>query len=253
MTVTVAIYSDLHTEFGNKFPTVPFGVEIIILAGDDIVGSGSGLLEDFCNENYDKQIVMVAGNHNYYGGEFHTINSQYDGLRMWAPNLHFLNNGTFEYEDLVFHGCTLWTDFSCRGDAWRNIGMLEAGRGIADFHKIRYGNKLITPEIMSKLHRESLEWLSKSLKAVSGKTNIVVTHFPPVIECKHPEIPEGILDTYFNNNLVDFVDSHEIKWWVYGHNHYSDEFELYSTRFVSNQKGYPREKTGFDSWAVFEF
>ncbi len=253
MKTRVALYSDLHTEFGNDFPTVPSGVDVVVLAGDDIVGEGHGELEAFCHENYDKEIVMIAGNHNYYGGEFHAVNKMYkEEMMKWCPNLHFLNNDTFEYKGVVFHGCTLWTDFSSRGEAWKTVGMLEAQRGISDFHRIRYGDSKITPTVMSQLHAESLQWLSRSLKTHSGKTNVVVTHFPPLIECKHPHIPEGILDTYFNNNLVDFVDGHDIDWWCYAHNHFSDEFELYGTRFVSNQKGYPREKTGYDDFLVLE-
>ena len=249
----VAIYSDLHTEFGNKFPTVPILAEVIILAGDDIVGEGHGELEEFCNENYDKQIVMVAGNHNYYGKDFDTINQAYIEMKEWAPNLHFLNNDTFEYKDLVFHGCTLWTDFTCRGEAWKEIGMLESQRGISDFHRIRYKGKAITPTDMSNLHAESLQWLSRSLKTHSKKTNVVVTHFPPLIECKHPHIESNILDTYFNNDLGEFVSEHDIQYWCYAHNHWSDEFELYGTRFISNQMGYPREKTGYDSYNIYEF
>jgi predicted phosphohydrolase len=253
MIIKVALYSDLHTEFGNKFPAVPINVEVVVLAGDDIVGEGHGELEEFCNENYDKQVVMIAGNHNYYDGEFHAVNKMYkEEIILWAPNLHFLNNDTFKYKDIVFHGCTLWTDFSCKGEVWKSIGMMEAQLGISDFHRIRYGDSNITPTVMSNLHLESLQWLSKSLKDHSGKTNVVVTHFPPLMQCKHPHIPEGILDTYFNNNLVDFVDGHDIDWWMYGHNHSSDEFEAYNTRFVSNQKGYPREKTKYDEFLVLD-
>jgi predicted phosphohydrolase len=248
----IAIYSDTHTEFGNMFPQVPYNVEVVVLAGDDIVGEGSGELEQFCNDNYDKQIVMVAGNHNYYGGEFHSVNKSYKDMKQWAPNLHFLNNESFEYNGVVFHGCTLWTDFSCKGESWKTIGMLESHRIIADFFKINYGKNKITPQDMSNLHKESLQWLSRSLVEHSGKTNVVVTHFPPVIECKHPKIESNILDTYFNNDLSEFVSEHDIKWWIYGHNHWSDEFSLYGTRFISNQRGYPKEKTQYTEHCIIE-
>lgn len=248
----IALYSDTHSEFGNKFPTVPYDVDVIVLAGDDIVGAGNGELEAFCNENYDKQIVMVAGNHNYYGGEFHTVNQQYKEMKQWAPNLHFLNNETFELEGVVFHGCTLWSDFSCKGEAWKQIGMLEAQRNIADFFRIDYGKNKITPQDMSNLHKESLQWLSRSLQEHSDKVSVVVTHFPPVIECKHPKIESNILDTYFNNDLSDFAGEHRIRYWLYGHNHWSDDFVLYNTRFISNQKGYPRERTQYQEHYILE-
>jgi predicted phosphohydrolase len=252
--IKVSIYSDIHTEFGNKFPEVPYDTEVIILAGDDVVGDGKGLLQDFCNINYDKQIVMVAGNHNYYGQDFHSVNKAYKDMVSFAPNLHFLNNETFEYKGIVFHGCTLWTDFSCKGEVYKEIGMLEAGRCISDFRSISYNGGKITPKIVSELHKESKEWLSRSLLE-SNSVNVVVTHFPPLLECKHPKIPEGILDTYFNNDLSGLVNDNCISYWVYGHNHWSDDFPLYDTRFISNQCGYPRETTNYRSnnQNIFEY
>lgn len=245
--IKITVMSDLHYEWHKDFPDIPKEVEVVVLAGDIISWNHLVDLKLWVEQYPDKQFIMVAGNHDYYSTVLTNMVNYYRDWFKEIPNLNFLENEVYEYKNIVFHGCTLWTDFSCKGDAWKNLGMMEAERSISDFFKIGFREGMITPQDMSDLHTESLQWLSGSIKTHSDKVNVVVTHFPPMIECKHPKIPEGILDTYFNNDLIDFVYNHRIDYWIYGHNHWSDRFKLMDTEFVSNQRGYPREFSNFDS------
>jgi len=40
--------------------------------------------------------------------------------------------------------------------------------------------------------------------------------------------------------------------WIHGHTHTSVDFELNGTRIISNQRGYPREESGFQPFLVID-
>jgi len=242
----IAVYSDLHLEFNKDLKlNVADEVEVIVLAGDIVVGKDSKFITDLCSQYPDKEVVYVSGNHEHYNQTISDVLMYYRDLSNNTPNLHFLNDSIVEIKSVVFHGTTLWTGFNSKGEAWRNIGKLEAERNISDFYRIKVRGSKMSADIMEGLHKQACHWLYTSLQKHSGRTNVVVTHWPPLIECKHPEIASSLFDTYFNNDLQDLISECNIDLWCYGHNHWSDEFELYDTRFISNQLGYPREKTGF--------
>ena len=247
----LAIYSDLHLEFNKDLKLrVAEGVDIIILAGDIVVGKDVRFIVDLCEQYPDKKIIFVAGNHEFYNSDVIEIQKFYQELSDSIENLHFLDNSFLEIDGVMFHGTTLWTGFLAKGEAWKSVGKFESQRNVSDFYTIKVRGSYMSADIMEGLHKQSCQWLQRSLSANKGKTNVVITHWPPLIDCKHPEIESNILDTYFNNDLGELVGNLDIDLWVYGHNHWSDEFNLYDTRFISNQLGYPREKTGFDDCVI---
>ena len=255
----IAVLSDLHGEFHGILPEIKDQADVIILAGDIVVGwsyaKSQHLIKTFCDKHFDSKILWVFGNHEYYNCPEMEI--LVPAWKEWAKesttNLTILDNESLCIEDVVFHGSTLWTGFNAKGEAFKAIGMLEAERNIGDFYKIGLEDgTYMTAKHMEKLHKESLEFLRKALDENRLKTNIVITHFPPLLECKHPHIPSGLLDCYFNNDLLDMVYEFPIHSWVSGHTHYSHDFILCGTRFTSNQLGYPREHTDFNSSVILE-
>lgn len=241
----IALYSDLHTEFNNygMFNINP-EAEVVVFAGDIVVGKNVNFITELCSKYGDKQFIFVAGNHEFYGEDITELTKFYKEWSNSIDNLHFLDNSCVQIGEVTFHGSTLWTGFMSKGDAWRTMGKLEAERNVSDFYKIRIRGSRMSADIMEGLHKQSVNWLSQSLQSHSEVFNVVVTHFPPLVECTHPDFPDGILGTYFNNDLTDLVYEHNIGHWLYGHNHWSDDFKIMDTRFISNQKGYPREKCG---------
>lgn len=248
----IEVYSDLHLEFNKDLKLgIQDDTDVVILAGDIIVGKRTNWIEDLAYNNPDKKIIWVAGNHEYYGEDIREARNHYHAISELTDNLYFLDNSVCTIQDVVFHGTTLWTGFDSKGEAWRNISKLEAERNISDFYRIRLRGSKLSADAMEGLHKEAVWWLRMSLKEHSGKKNVVITHFPPLLECRHPKIEPNILDTYFNNDLGD-LDFKDVDTWVYGHNHWSDVFALYGTRFISNQLGYPRETTCYSKGTSFE-
>lgn len=246
----ISLYSDLHTEFGSAFPKIPEETDVVILAGDIIGKSGLVDLTGYFLSYPEKLFIYVLGNHEYYNSEW----DSWLGRIRWAlepvDNVILLENESVEINGVMFHGCTLWTDFLSKGPAFENICKLHAKDSVSDFRLIAG----VTPDLMQKRSQQSVKWLKKSLEENKDKTNIVITHFPPLLECRHGKYGGSLLDGYFCNDLSELVSESNIALFCYGHNHWNDDFELYGTRFVSNQYGYPGERVGneFNEGLVIE-
>lgn len=236
----ISLYSDLHTEFGNSFPKIPKETDVVILAGDIIGKSGLDDLIGYFRSYPEKQFIYVLGNHEYYNSDWDTCLGRIRWSLESIDNVTLLENESIEIGGVMFHGCTLWTDFMSKTKPFENICKLHAKDSVSDFILIEG----VTPDLMHKRSQQSVRWLKNSLEESKDKTNIVITHFPPLLECRHGKYGGGVLDGYFCNDLSDLVSESNITYWLYGHNHWNDYFELYGTRFVSNQYGYPGERVG---------
>src|SRR5690348_16009237 len=103
----IHILSDLHIEFA-PFTPPPIDADVVILAGDSHVGV-RGI--QWAREIFsDKPVIYVAGNHEFYGGAYPTV---LDKLRREAKgsNVNVVENNLVRVGDIMFLGCTLWTDF----------------------------------------------------------------------------------------------------------------------------------------------
>jgi predicted phosphohydrolase len=113
------IMSDLHQEFPElawRPPRVPEH-DILVLAGDIDVTCAKAI--QYARSITDKPIVMVAGNHEFYGqnlSEQLTLAQALSGGR-----LHFLENQTANVDGVRFVGATLWTDFELFVDFRREL------------------------------------------------------------------------------------------------------------------------------------
>lgn len=68
---------------------------------------------------------------------------------------------------------------------------------------------------------------------------VVTHHAPSVQETSRPEHLKNPWTSAFASNLLsDGGAWKSVKYWVYGHTHYSVEFEKAGLTVVSNQRGY---------------
>ena len=118
----ILILSDIHREFELDGMTVQHRqiaewatmqevgktADVVILAGDTFTkGKGPGLAARWFP---GKEVVMVAGNHEYYGETYQPQLAKLQATAAELPGIHYLENQTAEIGDVVFLGCTLWTD-----------------------------------------------------------------------------------------------------------------------------------------------
>lgn len=276
----IAICSDLHLEFGTLVLKNPGNVDVLILSGDICVardmmhfdahgivdfGKSSRYHEFFqncCNEF--AHVLYVAGNHEHYHGDFkHTITDLKKYLA-YLPNLHILDKETFELEDTVFVGGTLWTDMN-REDP---LTLHQIVRMMNDFRCVENSNREVSykvfvpddqyddgrtkaifktraarfcPEDAVVEHKTMLDYIrGQYLDLPPWKQMVVVGHHTPSHQSCHPMyLNDREMNGGYHSDLSEFIlDRPAIKLWTHGHTHEDFDYMIGECRVVCNPRGY---------------
>jgi predicted phosphodiesterase len=234
------IYSDLHNEF-HLFDPPPLNpsVDLVILAGD-IDKKARGV--KWANETFTCPTVYVSGNHEFYDGH---IDRTLQKMKETAEaHVHILENQSFIIGNTRILGTAAWTDFSSTGDQVAAAALARASMN--DFRYIRAdaGYRRLRPDDLIARNHTAKTWLNHQLaQPFEGKT-IVVTHHAPspaVVGNKH----EGHLNAAYTNDWPGLIQQADL--WIFGHTHDAVDVELAGCRVVSNPRGYPDERTGFNA------
>ena len=250
--MVVHFASDLHLEMGPIDPsTVPKG-DLLLLAGDiflpwhedrDKISRNFKDFFDTCSENFDK-VLMVAGNHEHYGGFFFETNEKVAKyLSVWK-NIFVLENNTVRFDTFNVFGATFWTD-NKRDDpqvAW------DIHRNLSDYSVIQLtsdyipgkSNKLRTTDTSNE-HYYSVRELEKFVAECvnEGKIPLIMTHHNPSWICTDEEYR---LDTISYAYSCTDIDSTTLDFpryiWICGHSHTNLDVEFGSGRILRNPRGY---------------
>ena len=251
--------SDIHIEFDQK-PLRRNHVrdsDLLVLAGD-IAGNPRELTSYVEKLAFLGPVLIVLGNHEYYGQFWDTGLDMYHHHLRNLQNVYLLENDSLEIKGIRFLGCALWTDFfggqhgpTSEGRAFEGAWE-EASTGLADFDRI-FWSKSGTPrpphtalkwEDVRDRHLESLEWLKKELaKPFSGKT-VVITHHAPSILSNDPTYLDSSITGAFCNQLDDYIlglGENGPELWIHGHCHNSSDYKIGRTNVLCNPAGYPFE------------
>jgi hypothetical protein len=229
------LLSDLHIEFSGYQPNpVSRGADVIVLAGD-IWKKANGI--PWARKQWpDKEIIYVAGNHEFYGSRRKDVISQ---LRMAAlqEGVHFLENEEVQIDGVRFLGCTLWTDFELFGVEEKPWCMHAGQQGLNDFRVIHEGDAHFSPMDSVHLHCESVAWLERKLECekFDGKT-VVVRHHLPSMQSVSERFAKDELSACFASHLDHLLGYSEL--WVHGHSHDSFDYLANRTRVICNPRGY---------------
>ena len=270
------IYSDLHLE-GWAFTPLADAVadaDVVILAGD--IKEGGGLVN--ARRMFpDKEIVYVAGNHEFYdahrGRALARMRSQAEDL-----DIHFLENGEVTLGGIRFLGCTLWTDFHFFGPKLEELVKLECGRFMPDYLAIwtdderqnlaecnEFGfppKRLIKPDDTQHWHRQSRAWLEAALSNGDPASTVVVTHHLPHQRSVARRYKQHRTSGAYASRLpADLIQRCGL--WIHGHSHDSVNLRFgdarHETRVISNPRGYrmlwleETENPRFDPGMLVEF
>ena len=153
------ILSDLHVEFGElELPET--NADVVILAGDIHVGK-KGF--DWAKSNFRNQRVFyVLGNHEYYRKAIPRLTEKLKE-RSVGTNVHILENEALTIENVLFLGCTLWSDFRLLNNL--NVAVIVAQEMMNDYKLIRLNPiyRKIQPSDTAIWHGKSRSWLEKEL------------------------------------------------------------------------------------------
>lgn len=231
----IQILSDIHLEANPC--DIPVVGDAIVLAGD--IHTGTGGIAWAAKHFAGRQVLYVAGNHEFYGRLFPDLLSD---LRSEAAgsNVAFLENGVFIKDGVRFLGATLWTDFMLDGPVRRDISMAAAKHGINDFRgRIKKGSgEFLRPADAAEVFHHSVAWLRERLAEKYEGPTVVVTHHAPCIRCASPAFASDPLSAAFVSNLEGLILDSQPALWISGHTHYCSDFQIGNTRLISNQRGY---------------
>jgi Icc-related predicted phosphoesterase len=260
----IKLVSDLHLEFVDINIQNDKDYDVLILSGDILVindlhdhpeenykhldiaalkwgQARAQLFRDFlkrCSQQFP-HVVYVAGNHEFYHGEFHR---GIDHIREECnkfPNIYFLERDQQIINGVVFVGGTLWTDMN-RGDPLTQHAISDM---MNDFRVIRndaHGYTKLRPAHVMDRHRKTVEYIKHVVDFNSNKKCVVVGHHAPSYQSiseqyKHDTLMNG----GYASDLTEFIlDRPQIKLWTHGHMHQTFDYMIGETRVVCNPRGY---------------
>ena len=251
-TLKLLILSDLHNDIRPMSPEVngrriDAEADVVVLAGDIHEGVQAPM---WARQAFpDKEIVLVAGNHEFYGRywnrNLHKIREKSKQL-----GIHFLENESVELFGVRFLGCTLWTDYCLFGEERRWEGMRDAQVHMTDFRRIKLDRKpgenqdwrefrvvKLIARLTLRRHVESAEWLDRQLAIGNPDNTVVVTHHAPLGQSIPEHFVGDILSPAYASNLTMLVGRSRL--WVHGHVHESMDYSFGMTRVICNPRGYP--------------
>lgn len=269
----IKVVSDLHLEFSDIDIPNNESTDVLILSGDIMLAnelrkfkdSGNSLnnyavrFQKFlkrCSDNYP-HVIYVAGNHEFYHGEFHTsINDLREECANYS-NVHFLECDSVEIDDVLFVGGTLWTNLN-NGDPLT----IHAVQGFMnDYFIIRNDQSNIgklMPDDTIDRHVKTLDYIKIVVDQNKDKKIVVVGHHTPSLKSCHPRYAhDHLINGAYHSDLSEVIlDRPQIKLWTHGHTHNSFDYMIGETRVVCNPRGYHNgrydEETGFDPSKIIE-
>jgi predicted phosphodiesterase len=207
----IQIYSDLHLEH-DPFAPAKTSADVVVLAGD--IANGAAAIE-WAEAAFRTPILYLAGNHEYYEGEFESVQAVMREASGSAVEL--LDCAQAVHGGVRFLGCTLWTDYSLAPEGKRATVIEDSRKLNPDYKLIRWGSRAFAPEDAIALCARHRAWLASALvQPFSGKT-VAITHFAP-----HPR---SIAPSYANHRanpafVLDFDEAMgQAALWIHGHTH----------------------------------
>ena len=265
----IGVVSDIHLEFGGCVLKNP-GVDVLVMVGDILIAQDladyqpdSAPLPDGQNRRQLRaaqyrdfltqvsrdfpQVIYLAGNHEFYHGEWNNSLVTLRNECSHFNNIRFLERDLFNLGGVNFVGGTLWTNY-------RNLDPLvtyHARDWMNDYRQIKVvegdrGTRLNTHHVFQR-HVETLGYFEQVLKDRSRV--VVLTHHAPSGLSSHPRYgTEDLLNWCYYSSLEEWIlDRPQIVLWCHGHTHDVHDYRIGSTRVVCNPRGYVGYERGDDN------
>lgn len=208
-------------------------------------------LEDISGK-YDN-IIMVAGNHEYYGGRFPDAIDWMKHATSRFPNIHYLEKDHIEIEGVTYVGGTLWTNMHKRNP----ITMSYLIQEMNDSKKIKasqHNFRRLLPIDTCTRHDETLEYIREIVDSDPNKTYVVVSHHTPSSLSIHPtyKYDHDYNGAYYSDLSEFILDRPQIKLWTCGHVHTAHSYYMGETLIASNPRGYAGYQKQAETFQLFD-
>ncbi len=234
----VHVLSDLHLGVHDMERPLT-DADVVVLAGD----IGPPRLAAAWALRFDRPVLYVLGNHEFYGGDIDETAAELAQLCA-GTQIHLLDDGELVIDGMRFLGSTLWTDFLLQGDgAPKQLAVDAAQRFMRDFSRIRGGDgdTLFTPADAAARFARHAAWLDAQLDTAHAGPTVVITHHAPSPRSIHPRFADSVLNACFVSDAEHLVGAERARWWIHGHTHDSFDYDLRGTRVICNPRGYAKD------------
>ncbi len=261
------VWSDLHDEFWNGFelPDLEAPVDGVLIGGDTHTLGRHLEIPAAAARKYGCPVVVIWGNHEAYGSVWSELCAQeavqLAKLHAGGLDIRVLHRAATEIAGVRIIGATLWTDLKLY-PPFELLARTMVSAYMQDYRAIRTSTKIrFTIDDMLKIHAEDKDAILSTLRDPHDGPNLVLTHHLPVRELIAPHRTIGsheqrALSAGFANDLWDEIRGYDIHTWIWGHSHegeaWTGDGDCGPIRFVTNQRGYPHERTSFDPEFVVE-
>jgi 3',5'-cyclic AMP phosphodiesterase CpdA len=236
------LLSDLHLTHAPFTPPAT-DADIVVLAGD--IASGPDGIAWAAQAFPDKPVVLVPGNHEYYGWEVGACRADMRRAATSSPNVQLLDGdgATFSRPGetpVRVLGATLWTDFAVYGQSRVSQYARQVESVLWDYRAISLGDRLLRWHDTLAWHQRELAWLKLECAAARarGEKVVVVTHHGPSLKSSSEQYRNDPVTAGFLSNLEAFC-AEGVDLWAHGHVHNTADYELGRCRVVTNPRGYP--------------
>lgn len=219
---------------------------VLIIAGDFDEVKRSRYrtgIESLCKQF--KNVVLVPGNHEYYGSNIHKTHKVLSDMQDEIPNFIFLQNKFVWLDGVLLVGSTLWTDF----DKGNSLTKFDARQKMNDYKHIRHGTtsepwrKKLTPDDTEFMHHKDKQFIKNSIDTVRFMHDndfkvIVVTHHAPSYQSISPKYKNDSLNGCYCSDMDQYIEDLGADVWIHGHVHSSFDYHIGKTRIICNPRGY---------------
>lgn len=252
----VRYMSDLHIDVNCEYPFELDDKDTFTVIAGDIAGDYN-IAKDWINKNI-KNGIIIEGNHIVYNNDKLSLQKLYKRYQDDFPkdsNVTFLQNDYKIVNDVVFIGCTLWTDYRLFG----YLGTREPYKCMNDFRfgiyeevewtglNSKYVDTHLLPEHCINEFKISIEEIERLCDKFMGYKIVLVTHHCPSIKCLSPNYRHDNISQAYASNLEYFIKNHSnIVCWICGHSHNQCDFKIDGCRVVMNCRGYERYNESYN-------
>lgn len=275
----IAILSDLHIDFA-PFQLPPIDADVLVVAGDvGLLTRGLPWVAETFGSRVPS-IIYVPGNHEFYRGgpKSGEENTYYEEQMLRGRELaallsidygvNLLQNNVLVIDGVRFIGATMWSDWSLLPAGWsRRMAMTMSQRGWVDrgyiegdrqyhndFREIRYGGgssqHRLTPSQMIALHKESIDYFSRTLAEPFAGETVCITHTAPASSVRERGSHSWLYGSTDIEALMQGPMAPAL--WIHGHVHESLDYAIGGTRVLCNPRGYPGENARFNPTLTVE-
>ena len=270
------VASDLHIEHRSPVPgdlVAPTDAPVLALVGD----IGSPTLPSYASfvasvaARHD-HVIILAGNHEYYGGRERDSPTMADLLCLMReacaphPNVHLLDDESIVIDGVRYIGSTLWSHVP-------DVLAPRCTRGMNDYALIRVHHEsapdaaldavhsdrdddheecrskgpdegardgssgLLTVADTNALHAASVEFIDGEVREAeaAGQTAVVLTHHAPSFKSIHRRYALSPLTCAFATDLEERLMRPPVALWLHGHTHAACDYVVQSPAVESHR------------------